>query len=106
MLIDHWIAQGFISIPSSSQQSVEQVALQYFEGLVSRCFLEFDRGYHGQYKMHDIIHDLAVVVAGSKYATLTKGHKGKVDKRARHVSLLEFDNHNLRSSSWEIPPSL
>ncbi|PON37774.1 NB-ARC domain containing protein [Parasponia andersonii] len=59
-----------------------------------------------KYKMHDIIHDLAVVVAGSKYATLTKGHKGKVDKRARHVSLLEFDNRNLRSSSWEIPPSL
>ncbi|PON42357.1 NB-ARC domain, LRR domain containing protein [Trema orientale] len=59
-----------------------------------------------KYKMHDIIHDLAVVVAGSKYATLTKGHKRKVDKRARHVSLLELDNRNLRSSSWEIPQSL
>ncbi|EXB36856.1 Putative disease resistance protein RGA3 [Morus notabilis] len=96
MSIDHWLAQGFItSTSNSSHEPIEEAALRCFEGLVSRSFLEYDQGYHGQYKMHDLVHDLAVWVGGKRYAILSNDEATIDERSTRYVSL---QLNNLRPS--------
>ncbi|KAL5565318.1 hypothetical protein UlMin_028482 [Ulmus minor] len=67
-LIRLWIAQGFIKPSENRQLSLEDVGREYFEDLLWRSFFqEAIRDKFGNItycKMHDLIHDLAISVAG------------------------------------------
>ncbi|KAK4542322.1 hypothetical protein RGQ29_033197 [Quercus rubra] len=73
-LINLWAAQGFIKL-SNSEQLVEDVGREYFMVLLRRCFFqdvqkdEFD--IISYCKMHDLMHDLAALVAGMESTMLT-----------------------------------
>ncbi|KAB1207392.1 putative disease resistance protein RGA4 [Morella rubra] len=73
ILINLWIAQGFIK-PSSQNQCLEDVANEYFMDLLWRSFfqdIQMDEfGNIVGCKMHDFMHDLAVKVSGSSLITL------------------------------------
>lgn len=62
-LINMWISLGFIQ-PTDSNKTVEDVGLEYLDGLLSRSFLElpiYNRSYWGSryYGMHNLMHDLS-----------------------------------------------
>ncbi|KAK4551362.1 hypothetical protein RGQ29_032385 [Quercus rubra] len=87
-LINLWAAQGFIKL-SDSKQRVEDVGREYFMVLLRRCF--FQDVQKDEYdiisycKMHDLMHDLAILVAGMESTMLTSSGEYN-DKKVRHVS--------------------
>ncbi|XP_017629252.2 putative disease resistance protein RGA4 [Gossypium arboreum] len=68
-LVQFWIAQGFIK-QLSPIQSLDEIGFEYFKILVDRSFFqEVGERYLGAgltCKMHDLMHDLAVSVAGTE----------------------------------------
>ena len=98
-LIQLWIVQGFIR-PSNRNQELKDVADEYFKDLLWRSFFE-EVANEGElkYKMHDLIHDLAQLVAGTKCAIITLD-ESNFDEKTRHVSLpLYIDSSFIETSS-------
>ncbi|XP_050283795.1 putative disease resistance protein RGA3 [Quercus robur] len=102
-LIKMWMAQGFIR-SSSPNQCLEDIGHEYFMDLLWRSFFqeveEDGKGNILQFKMHDLMHDLAKSVAASDSATFYSKEEG-IHEKIRHVS---FDGTFLSSST--IPVSL
>ncbi|XP_030965463.1 putative disease resistance protein RGA4 [Quercus lobata] len=86
-LVQLWIAQGFIR-PSNKNQELEDVADEYFKDLLWRSFFEEVTNEKGElkYKMHDLIHDLAQLVARAECTIITLD-RNNFDEKTRHVSL-------------------
>ncbi|KAF2319538.1 hypothetical protein GH714_016863 [Hevea brasiliensis] len=62
MLIYLWMAQGYVQCGSQSgNESLEEIGDGYFNELLFRSFFQKDEYC---YKMHDLIHDLAQLIAG------------------------------------------
>ncbi|KAL4601037.1 hypothetical protein ACB092_11G242800 [Castanea dentata] len=98
-LIQLWIAQGFIR-PSNKNQELEDVADEYFKDLLWRSFFE-EVNVFGElkYKMHDLIHDLAQLVAGAECTIITLDGNN-FDEKTRHVSLpFYIDSSFIETSS-------
>ncbi|KAL2936595.1 putative disease resistance protein RGA3 [Bienertia sinuspersici] len=100
LLIGMWLAGGFLGT-SDGVRSLEDVGEDCFNILLNRCFfqdIELDEfGDVFTFKMHDLMHDLAVQVAGSESLiitpTTTENHtRGSV--RIRHLSR-EVDGSNI-----------
>ncbi|KAL5565470.1 hypothetical protein UlMin_028634 [Ulmus minor] len=77
-LIRLWIAQGFIKPSENRQLSLEDVGHEYFVDLLWRSFFqEATRDEFGNIrscKMHDLIHNLAISVAGKGIITLDQSN--------------------------------
>ncbi|KAG8650151.1 hypothetical protein MANES_07G009020v8 [Manihot esculenta] len=88
-LIHLWIAQGFIDSPSTSD-CLENIGLQYFMKLWWRSFFqEVKRDKFGNVKsckMHDLMHDLATTVGGTRIQ-LVNSDAPNIDEKIRHVAL-------------------
>ncbi|KAM4097535.1 hypothetical protein ACJW30_07G007900 [Castanea mollissima] len=102
-LIKMWMAQGFIR-SSSPNQCLEDIGNDYFMDLLWRSFFqEVEKDGKGnivQFKMHDLMHDLAKLVTASDCAIFDSKEEG-IHEKTLHVS---FDRMFLPSS--EIPVSL
>ena len=88
-LINLWIAQGFIKLLDQNQ-CLEDVGHEYFMDLLWRSFFQEAKmdefGNVTRCKIHYLMHDLAISVAGSQITTL--GYKEKdIDEKTRHVSV-------------------
>ncbi|KAL4600404.1 hypothetical protein ACB092_11G197300, partial [Castanea dentata] len=98
-LIHLWAAQGFIKL-SNSKQRIEDVGKDYFMVLLWRSFfqdvIKDELGNIVFCKRHDLMHDLANLVAGAESTMLTLSEEN-VDEKLRHVS---FD---LRYSLRQFP---
>nr|XP_023873543.1 putative disease resistance protein RGA4 [Quercus suber] len=97
-LINLWAAQGFIKL-SDSEQRVEDVGREYFMVLLRRCFfqdVQKDKNNIISYcKMHDLMHDLAALVAGMESTMLTSSGEYN-GKKVRHMSFdLEVSSRKL-----------
>ncbi|XP_059439386.1 putative disease resistance protein RGA1 [Corylus avellana] len=92
-LIQLWIAQGFVKL-SDQNQCLEDVGNEYFMDLLWRSlFHEAKMDEFGNVigcKMHDLMHDLSISVAGSMITTLDD-NKRHVDEKTRHVSIVGYD---------------
>ncbi|XP_012065611.2 putative disease resistance protein RGA4 [Jatropha curcas] len=88
-LIHLWIAQGFVE-SSNSSQSLEDIGLEYFMDLLWRSFFqEIERDAFGRIqtcKMHDLMHDLATLVAGNESIMVDSNVKS-IDEKTRNVSI-------------------
>ncbi|XP_075644427.1 putative disease resistance protein RGA1 [Castanea sativa] len=85
-LIQLWIAQDFIR-PSNKNQELEDVADEYFKDLLRRSFFEEVKVFGElKYKMHDLIHDLAQLVAGEECTIITLDGNN-FDEKTRHMSI-------------------
>jgi hypothetical protein len=87
--INLWIAQGFIKLLDQNQ-CLEDVGHKYFMDLLLRSFFQKAKmdefGNVTRCKIHYLMHDLAISVAGSQITTL--GYKEKnIDEKTRHVSV-------------------
>ncbi|KAB1225344.1 Disease resistance protein RGA2 [Morella rubra] len=94
-LIYLWMAQGFISV-SNQHQELEDIGHDYFMHLLWRSFFqEAEVDESGDVigcKMHDLMHDLATLVAGSLITTLDS--IDSIDEKTRHVSIDSFPGYN------------
>ncbi|XP_050292613.1 putative disease resistance protein RGA4 [Quercus robur] len=102
-LIYMWMAQGFIKL-YNEKQCLEDVGHEYFMDLLWRSFFqdvkEDELGNISTFKMHDLMHDMAIQVIGSESTTIYSKEKD-IDNKNRHVSFVDTLN-----SSSEIPISL
>ncbi|EXB70615.1 Putative disease resistance protein RGA4 [Morus notabilis] len=102
-LIRLWIAQGFIK-PSDGGRCLEDVGYEYFMDLLCRSFFQDpkrdDQGNVKRFRIHDLMHDLAVLVAGTSSISIDRSMENS-NENIRHVS---FDSKF--SPSWKLPPSL
>ncbi|OWM82242.1 hypothetical protein CDL15_Pgr001816 [Punica granatum] len=97
ILGEYWIASGLIST-SHNNQKPEEACNHYIKELLARSFFQ-DFEEHGQifsFKMHDIVHDLAVSVAQNEYLAVNS-HTASISDRVRHLSF---------SARSENPPNL
>ncbi|MED6107543.1 hypothetical protein PIB30_015075 [Stylosanthes scabra] len=83
-LILLWMAEDLLRPPRRGE-SLEDVGYECFEELVSRLF--FKKDLYSCYKMHDLLHDLAVFLAGDFYCRLEEHGEAKgVTTLTRHLS--------------------
>ncbi|XP_017979926.1 PREDICTED: disease resistance protein RGA2 [Theobroma cacao] len=91
-LIHFWRAQGYIQL-GNKNENVQDIGDEYFNDLLSRSFFQEERkdanGNIIYCKMHDLIHDLALFVAG-RYFHWMKNKREKISKGVRHVSLEKY----------------
>ncbi|CAN1829318.1 Putative disease resistance protein RGA3 [Linum perenne] len=93
MLVQLWIAQGFIGSWSSTSKNPEDLGLQCFEKLWwGSFFQEVKRDGFGNImtcKMHDLMHDLAASVAEDRIIALDDlvDSSNGITARTRHVAL-------------------
>ncbi|XP_075643435.1 putative disease resistance protein RGA1 [Castanea sativa] len=87
-LIKMWMAQGFIR-PLNQNQCLEDVGHEYIMDLIWRSFFqEVEKDKRGnilQFKMHDLMHDLAKLVAES-YSTTCNLKEEIIGEKNLHVS--------------------
>ena len=97
-LIDLWVAQGFIKL-SNPKQRVKDVGREYVRLLLWRSFFQDVReDFRGNIwcKMHDLMNDLAISMAGTE-CTVLHSTKENIGENVRHVSF------NLLDSSTQFP---
>ncbi|CAJ1911965.1 unnamed protein product [Sphenostylis stenocarpa] len=87
-----WVVHGLLGSPAGSQNP-ENVARQYIGELHSRSFLEDfeDFGHYYYFKVHDLVHDLALYVAKEDFLVV-KSHTHYIPENVRHFSVLEYDS--------------
>ncbi|XP_062174545.1 putative disease resistance protein RGA4 [Alnus glutinosa] len=92
-LIQLWIAQGFVKSCDDQNRCLEEVGNEYFMDLLWRSFFQEaktnDFGDVICCKMHDLMHDLAISVAGSLITTLDD-KKRNLHEKTRHVSVVDY----------------
>ncbi|KAJ0976254.1 hypothetical protein J5N97_018219 [Dioscorea zingiberensis] len=72
-LIGMWIAHGYILESGTNSKTLEDIGEEYFEELKQLSLIE----YKFQFKMHDLLHDLAQSVSQGEVCI----YEGKSDKR-------------------------
>ncbi|KAI5341803.1 hypothetical protein L3X38_009678 [Prunus dulcis] len=103
-LIKLWVAQGFVK-PSNPNECLEDVGYEYYNELVWRSFFQEEEkdkfGIIKSCKMHDLMNELAVKVAGEGSTIIDRNKTDFDAKRLLHVSF------NFKVAlKWKIPTSL
>ena len=96
LLIHSWMAHGLILETSTNKkQDLQDVGDLYINELVSRSFFQDAEGDHPRlptyfFKMHDLIHDLAVSIAQGECSVVDSGSKD-IARTVRHLSFSAKD---------------
>ncbi|QHO22262.1 Putative disease resistance RPP13-like protein [Arachis hypogaea] len=78
-----WMAEDLLRLPKRGE-SLEEVGCKCFEELASRLFFKQEWCFH---KMHDLLHDLAIFLAGDFYGRIEElGEQEKKKALTRHLS--------------------
>jgi hypothetical protein len=87
-----WGVFGLVR-PENGSQKLENNAREYIDELHSRSFLQDfeDFGHTCIFKVHDLVHDLAVYVAKERFVVVNFC-KQNVPEQARHLSIVENDS--------------
>ena len=95
LLVQLWMAQGYLQVSSDENMNLEDVGNQYFDDLLSRSLFHKVENEDGNdvlsCKMHDLIHDLAQSIVKSEVIIVTNDVK-IVPERTHHVSLFNKPN--------------
>ncbi|XP_031278328.1 putative disease resistance protein RGA1 [Pistacia vera] len=100
-LIQFWMAHGLLQ-SSTKNQDLESVGRQYLKELASRSFFQdFEQpcGLYYAFKMHDLMHDLAMSLMKNECLILNSGDQC-FTKRIRHLSLIDVDTHKINLPSF------
>ncbi|XP_052880910.1 putative disease resistance RPP13-like protein 1 [Gossypium arboreum] len=81
-----WRAEGLLQQKAMPQ--VKDIGNQYFQDLVSRSFFQISSKDESRFVMHDLINDLAQVVAGDICSKLEGDMQQKFSNRTRHSSYI------------------
>ncbi|XP_021774977.1 putative disease resistance protein At3g14460 [Chenopodium quinoa] len=94
-MIRLWICLGYVE-PQYKNQSLEEAGEEYILSLLNCGFFQRSCGL----KMHDVMHDAVVMLAGHKYK-MVDSNTVEFDERVHHVSV-----GNVVDSSWDVLSSL
>lgn len=86
-LIQQWLAQGFVQSLNGSK-SMEDIGNEYFMELCWRFFYENfsdERNFDDDVYIHDVMHDLARMVAGNEYLGGNLNYDHVVGESTRHI---------------------
>ncbi|XVF06553.1 hypothetical protein REPUB_Repub06bG0059100 [Reevesia pubescens] len=88
-VIQLWMANGLLEYPKQNQEW-EDVGSRYLNELWSRCFIQDVEytGFNFTFKMHDLIHDLALDLSQEECKTLYRQTES-VDEKVRHLSFCD-----------------
>ncbi|KAL2945249.1 putative disease resistance protein RGA1 [Bienertia sinuspersici] len=90
LLISLWLAQGFIVTTHDVQEGMEGVGERYITMLLNRCFFQDvimdEYGDIYSFKMHDLMHDLALEIAGKESLIVTPTTENHFSRKIRHLS--------------------
>lgn len=103
-LILLWKAEGFLE--QQSRERMEEVGHQYFQELKSRSFFQQSSTIRSHYTMHDLVHDLAIIVSGYYISRLP--NQGQFSSSVNHdyfsrlvdVKISDFGLNKVRHSSF------
>ncbi|XVE62429.1 hypothetical protein DITRI_Ditri06bG0117400 [Diplodiscus trichospermus] len=99
-LVKFWMVEAFIQ--PIQQTSLEETGIEYFDELLMRSFFQiFNIGDKERYRMHDLIHDLAVSVSTPQCCLVKDNKLCDFPEMPRHVSLLCQDLQNPTSQIIE-----
>ncbi|KAK2440047.1 putative disease resistance protein RGA4 [Trifolium repens] len=103
-LIQLWVAEGFIQ-QSNDIRCVEDVGHEYFMSLLSMSFFQDvtidDCGGVSTCKMHDLMHDLALLIAGNEYVVV-EGEELNIGNKTRYLSSRTALQLALTPSSYKL----
>ncbi|KAM3691152.1 hypothetical protein ACJW31_09G173900 [Castanea mollissima] len=90
LLVQFWMAHGLLQSPNNEKQQLEDIGDLYIKELMSRSL--FQDAYAGRFfsysfKMHDLVHDLAISIAKGEYSAVTK--TSTLAAGVCHLSILE-----------------
>ena len=86
-LILLWMAEGLLE-ESKDQRRMEKVGELYFDDLLSKSFFQNSiRRKETHFVMHDLIHDLALLVSGEYSVSLEKGRVHQISEKTRRFIL-------------------
>ncbi|GKV39372.1 hypothetical protein SLEP1_g47151 [Rubroshorea leprosula] len=92
MLIQLWMAEGFLQPFSETHLEMEDVGDKYFNALSSfSLFQDVERDPYGSIitcKMHDLIHDLAQSVSKSQTLILEDGSGRNIPANIQHLNVI------------------
>ncbi|XP_057744191.1 putative disease resistance protein At3g14460 [Arachis stenosperma] len=85
-LIMLWMAEDLLRV-SNRRETLEEVGSKYFDDLASRLFFKEHQDYYDRFVMHDLLHDLAIFLAGDFYCRLDElGEEEELVSLTRHLS--------------------
>ncbi|CAI0472987.1 unnamed protein product [Linum tenue] len=110
-LVQLWMGQGYIDCSQSPSSNLYDTGVEYFKSMLSKSFFQEtsvdNLGDLVVCKMHDLIHDLALEVAGKENFTLKASTSMVYDDvnfdRLLHLS---FDFEEIQRVSLQVPDSL
>ncbi|XP_038690455.1 disease resistance protein RGA2-like [Tripterygium wilfordii] len=91
ILCQFWMAHGLLQSPDGNQEP-ENLGLQYMKELYSRSFFQDfeDYGYFFMFKMHDLVRDLALLVAQNECSSVNFQTKS-IPEDVRHLSFSDAE---------------
>ncbi|XP_020582209.1 putative disease resistance protein RGA3 [Phalaenopsis equestris] len=96
-LVRMWIALGFIQESSIEGETLEDIGGRYFDAFVRKSFFDEFQDYQSiYYKMHDLLHDLALSVSSEECFRFVGDNVSsfKIPKNVRHL-FVETENSEL-----------
>ncbi|KAB2059894.1 hypothetical protein ES319_A11G339100v1 [Gossypium barbadense] len=81
-----WRAEGLLQQKAMPQ--IKDIGNQYFQDLVSRSFFQISSKDKSRFVMHDLINDLAQVIAGDICSRLEGDKQQQLSNRTRHSSYI------------------
>ncbi|PKI62079.1 hypothetical protein CRG98_017452 [Punica granatum] len=99
----YWNVAGLLTT-SNRNLKPEKVCDQYIKELVARSFFQEPEDYKGNFlfKMHDLVHDLAVSVSKNEFSWV-HSQTPSISQRLRHVSFFDSGSNNPLA---HVPPFL
>ncbi|KAL0907348.1 hypothetical protein M5K25_021752 [Dendrobium thyrsiflorum] len=95
-LIRLWIAHGYIQLTGRKRLLEEDLAFEYFEELQRRSFFQLSK--HGDFILHDMVHDLARFIAKNEICSLLDFDELKnIHKDAKHIFIKQAKVHHFPS---------
>ncbi|KAF8669084.1 hypothetical protein HU200_051407 [Digitaria exilis] len=99
-LIQMWIANGFVKLNNTGgPRSLEEVASEWFDELVNRCFLQ-PTFWELRYVMHDLVRDFAIALTSDEYCGVDC-EVVDLPQSVRHLSI-DMDNMNVPWADYNI----
>ncbi|XP_038695893.1 putative disease resistance protein RGA3 [Tripterygium wilfordii] len=107
-----WMAHGLLQ-SSNGKEELEDIGLRYIKELCSRSFFQdiWDFGYIWSFRMHDLVHDLAMSMAHDECLVVNERIRN-ISKGTRHISVFDVralhdieDPKSLRTVKFEICPT-
>ena len=90
LLVQFWMAHGLLQSPDNENQDLEDIGDLYIKELMSRSLFQdvyYDAVFAYTFKMHDLVHDLAISIAKGECSVVTKMSTLAVE--VCHLSILE-----------------